>query len=318
MCSLVVLSAWTQTSITHLDFTPTLGETVYSQSSQESPQNNYELNGQGVSWDMTWFSPSSQDSFRYVSTSNAVNPLHAPEADFVKQSSNGDHFIALNDSAYVSLHYHSYLYDAFEYNYNLIYNLPITYGNIDTTYYTGGLNLAGTITYREVEHIQEVVGEGNLTTPNGYFENCLKVKTVRNYRDSSSATQQITYSADTNYSWHKEGFSEVLFSINITYSNATQQYYYYNYMPTFGMLSTEENYWDQISIAPNPSNGKMEIKNITANSTLIITNSVGQKIENIQLSKGSNYLDLEHLPQGVYYLQLENQNSGKGYKLILY
>lgn len=317
VCVLLSYSNIAQTVITSTDIMPTLGETIYTEGSNQVPPISYFTGGQNQNWDMTWFTASQQDTFRYVSTSNAINPAYAPNADFVKQSNDGDHFIAINDSAYVSLYYHSYLWDVYEYDYNLLYNLPMAYGNIDTTHFEGVLQLNGNTYYREVEHIQEVIGEGNLSTPNGYFTNCLQIKTIRIFRDSSASTQQAGYNGDTTYTWVKPGFSEVIFSISIKYTPFPESTDYYNYLPKQGILNTSENTWNDIIIAPNPSNGVVEIQNIDNNTALSIKNTLGQTLEKRSLKKGSNYLNLEHLPKGIYYLLLRQQNSSKGYKLIL-
>lgn len=67
-------------------------------------------------------------------------------------------------------------------------------------------------------------------------------------------------------------------------------------------LSTTDLSKPEISIYPNPTNGKLEIKNLPENSKLTVTNILGAKVLVIQTKTSSETIDLSQLKEGVYFL----------------
>ena len=77
-----------------------------------------------------------------------------------------------------------------------------------------------------------------------------------------------------------------------------------------GIQITDTKYDSKIKVFPNPAvtNITISFESKTSESALIITNSLGQEIENIKIAENQSQisLDIGKYPTGTYYLRLEN------------
>lgn len=305
-----------QTQITASTLTPTIGSTVKTRSSTIEPI-NYHSNGIDVLWDLSQVFASQIDSFTYINVADAQNPNLAPNASYVKRYNSGELFVTLNDSAYVHDYYHPYQNYSFIYDYAILFNLPMTYGNVDTNYYTGVLSLPGATTIRTVESIQSVEGVGTLFTPEWHLEDCIKTKVVRNFKDSAVSTQAVVYSSDTTYFWFNANFPEPVLSISINYSAANQQTYYYNSFRLIENLSTSKADLYALKIYPNPSKGIVYFKDLQENYSLEVHNLLGKRVATYTLEKGNQQIDLGYLESGGYLLTFTGASGSLTQRLII-
>jgi hypothetical protein len=58
----------------------------------------------------------------------------------------------------------------------------------------------------------------------------------------------------------------------------------------------------EIILYPNPTTGKIQIKNLPINTTLSITNILGSKIKNIKTTSSSQTIDISDLKNGIYFI----------------
>lgn len=305
-----------QTLITHNHLTPTIGSTILKNSTQAQPI-NFQSNGQNVTWDLSSMTTSTNNSTTYIAVSDAQDPSMAPNASFVKDLNNGELFVTLNDSLYSNTYFNSYQNNNINYNFNLNFNLPMQYGNIDTSYIYDTLTATGSTVYRTFTSIHSVVGEGTLSTPEGTFANCLKSKIIRNFTDSSASTQQITTTIDTTYYWFSADYPDPLMSISINFNQGTQQTTYYT---TFQEISSAANAsvaFDHLSIYPQPSTGLLNISNIPINTEVKVMNSIGKLVEQSEIQKGQDQLNLGHLEKGIYFLHFSSNDKYYTHQIIL-
>lgn len=84
------------------------------------------------------------------------------------------------------------------------------------------------------------------------------------------------------------------------------------------LLGIEDSVFDKIVIYPNPTNGKLHIKNVTLEKTTLY-NATGQFIRTNLFTIGSseNTIDLSGNPAGVYYIYLETEGKTAIKKIIL-
>ena len=96
--------------------------------------------------------------------------------------------------------------------------------------------------------------------------------------------------------------------------SATPFIIFYNGTVDFEELSVNE----RIRVFPNPTDGMFTIQLKDKSSiTLIITDITGKVILNKQIHSTKNEIDLSTCPQGVYFLQINSENSVDNLKLIL-
>jgi len=64
-----------------------------------------------------------------------------------------------------------------------------------------------------------------------------------------------------------------------------------------------------LNVYPNPFTDILNLKNITCNSDLIMTSSLGAIILHTQISESSTILQLDYLQPGIYFMELKSKNG---------
>ena len=81
-------------------------------------------------------------------------------------------------------------------------------------------------------------------------------------------------------------------------------------------LSTKDLKKKETKIYPNPTAGKIEIKNIPLNSNLIITNMLGALVRKIKSDNTSIMIDISDLTNGVYFISNDDKTNHFVKKII--
>ncbi|WP_159951777.1 T9SS type A sorting domain-containing protein [Polaribacter septentrionalilitoris] len=74
-------------------------------------------------------------------------------------------------------------------------------------------------------------------------------------------------------------------------------------------LSTNDIIKQKVSIYPNPTNGKIEIKNLPENSKLIITDILGARVRVINTKTASEAIDISNLKKGIYFISNSDKKN---------
>ena len=76
---------------------------------------------------------------------------------------------------------------------------------------------------------------------------------------------------------------------------------------------------NQIKIYPNPTKGRIFIQNLikTTNNSIIIKNILGETILTSKSRKSLVSLDISQLENGVYFIEIYNNNGNRIEKVIL-
>ena len=77
-----------------------------------------------------------------------------------------------------------------------------------------------------------------------------------------------------------------------------------------GLAETEQS---TLKLWPNPTSGQVAIE-VTAATAIEVFDIQGRKVAQYPLKSGNNHIDLENLPEGLYFIKGEN---GKVQKLLL-
>ncbi|EJL62402.1 leucine-rich repeat domain-containing protein [Flavobacterium sp. CF136] len=90
------------------------------------------------------------------------------------------------------------------------------------------------------------------------------------------------------------------------------------YSNTCKSLGIEDSVFAKTIIYPNPTNGEVNINNITLEKATIY-NTLGQLVKSFTLnsSNTNNTINLSGLPKGVYYIYLINQNAASAKKIVI-
>ncbi len=74
-------------------------------------------------------------------------------------------------------------------------------------------------------------------------------------------------------------------------------------------LSINDEKKNETKILPNPTTGKIEIRNLPLNSSLTISNVLGATIRKIKTKNSIEIIDVSDLKNGVYFLSNEDKNN---------
>lgn len=153
------------------------------------------------------------------------------------------------------------------------------------------------------------------------------------YSNNSSicigSTAMLTASGAINYEWNtNQNTSSIVINPNSTSSYSvigTNQYnckdtaYYTQIVEPCTNIEDILINEDLPKIYPNPfiTNLFVDYISLKENISIIIINSIGQKLFSMKITKNKNIIDLSDLPSGIYLLQiLNNYNVSSSYKLI--
>ncbi len=81
-------------------------------------------------------------------------------------------------------------------------------------------------------------------------------------------------------------------------------------------LGLEETEMNKVSVFPNPSSGNIELLSELPLKQIQVINMIGSTLKEFRPNVTLVEIDLSELPQGTYYLNLENQNGEKVVKVI--
>jgi len=83
-------------------------------------------------------------------------------------------------------------------------------------------------------------------------------------------------------------------------------------------LGLEESVFDKVVLYPNPTNGEVNIQNISLEKASVF-NALGQLVKTVKLDKNNenHIVDLAGLPKGIYYIYLINQDAASAKKIIV-
>ena len=85
-----------------------------------------------------------------------------------------------------------------------------------------------------------------------------------------------------------------------------------------GSLSVNNEAFKNVKMFPNPTSGKVELKSIPVNTTLLITDVLGNHIKKIKTKNINEIIDLSTFKNGVYFIISENREQRFVKKVIKY
>lgn len=184
---------------------------------------------------------------------------------------------------------------------------PLTYNDSFTdTFYTE-YTANGITFYREGTTTVTADGYGTLITPEGTFDNVLRVHTEQIYQDSANISGSpyiIDYDTDV-YSWYKEGYHSYLAS-NFSLSSTNGPQSSASYISNLPVSTNEITRDISCKVFPNPASEKINIELSAKDDVSVkMINSAGQEVETTVHKQGQNLqLDVSGLPEGLYLVRI--------------
>ncbi len=315
---MVGLSSIAQPTITGPGVNFIIGETLITYNgAYVSPGSS----GTNQTWDLTSISSTSTLSCNFVAPSSTSYGGSFPNANIAAATTNSSNigYYLLNSSVMqnngsrgnnITLAY-SDPEDLLRY--------PMTYNKtFSDTWSTQFVNQSY-LYYREGTTTVTADGYGTLITPEGTFQDVLRVHILQSYQDSTYLDYDpfiITYT-NSQYLWYKEGIHFQLASIYTLTSSFGQTYSGASWSDNNVGIENYSNLITSCSLYPNPVSNNLNIDlSLVKNQDLEINiiNSIGQTINKSGLIKGnigdnSINLNLENLPEGIYLALISSEGK---------
>jgi Secretion system C-terminal sorting domain len=151
-------------------------------------------------------------------------------------------------------------------------------------------------------------GYGTLITPDGTFTDVVRVRLDQVYTDTYSMG---TFNTVVEvYQWYKAGIHHPLASVSTLNSGATI-IEYGTYLSAG--LGLNENNLNDFTVYPNPATDQLfiDLDANLQNSTVIVSNAVGQQLKSYNLSEFTNEvsINIEDLTSGVYFISVSSNGQ---------
>ncbi len=166
--------------------------------------------------------------------------------------------------------------------------------------FTGSGACAGQIAFTGQEFALALIGDDPLTTEmDGFAED--EPLTFKVYRASENKVYQMYVS------WNKALNTAGLYS---THELSAVEFLQLH------LLSADGAEPVQISIYPNPTAGMLLVRGITAKASIEVLNSNGESVAKHEIFR-DDFIDLSHLPNGIYILKIITPEITSSQKLII-
>ncbi len=197
---------------------------------------------------------------------------------------------------------------------DVIYELPMTYGDSHVSYSEANLEVPTLFAYRQEQTREsEVDGWGTLQILGASYD-VIRVRAVLNGEDSIYVDQfsfgfNLPRPEIIEYKWISPLYKTPV--LQITRSNGVNTSVLVADLPT----SVVEEETNDLLIYPNPSSDAIRVNNVAYGTPYTIVNSSGQKVMSGTISNSE--INVRTLPQGLYFLQINSGNTSTSTKLTI-
>jgi hypothetical protein len=197
---------------------------------------------------------------------------------------------------------------------DVIYELPMTYGDSHESFSEATLEAPTLFTYRQQQtRVSEVDGWGTLNILGASYD-VIRVRAVLNGADSIYVNQfsfgfNLPRPEIVEYKWISPLFKTPV--LQIQRSNGVNTSVLVADLPT----NVRENELNQLSVYPNPSSDVIRVNDVSFGTPFQIINTAGQQVLSGNIADGE--IDVRALPQGLYFLQINSENTVSSAKLTI-
>jgi len=197
---------------------------------------------------------------------------------------------------------------------DVVYELPMTFGDSHESFSQGLLEVPTLFTYRQQQtRASEVDGWGTLNILGSSYD-VIRVRAVLNGADSVYVNQfsfgfNLPRPEIVEYKWISPQFKTPV--LQITQTNGINTSVLVADLPT----NVRENKLTALSVYPNPTSDVIRVADVAFGTPYQILNAAGQQVMNGRTANGE--IDVRELPQGLYILQINTGNSVSSAKLTI-
>jgi hypothetical protein len=190
---------------------------------------------------------------------------------------------------------------------------PFTYGDSYSDTFLGTIEIFGQTFDREGTVDVTSDGYGTLMTPQGTYENSLRMRIVRNSEESAFGQVTAT-TTDTIYFWYEENTSFPIATYFRNYSDGDFTGQSFNYLDD-GSVSIEDHEKLTASIYPNPAAEEVKIEGLENEDFTIEVIDLSGKV--LREGRNSESVDVSEFESGIYLIRISAEgNRQKVLKLV--
>ncbi|MFW6020431.1 MAG: T9SS type A sorting domain-containing protein [Bacteroidales bacterium] len=304
---MVALTATAQPTLTGSNVNPVIGTSFTSNTCNYVSEGN---SGADQTWDLSSMNVTDSTKVSIELPSNTQYSNSFPSANIAWVRSGSDEVAYYNASSSALQFYGMHIPGTTTLSYDDPEDelqFPITYDDSYTDTWDVEYTANGITFYREGTTTVTADGYGTLITPEGTFNNVLRVHTEQIYQDSASISgSPYIMDYDLNaYTWYKEGYHSFLattFSLNSPNGPQSSASYISN-LP----VSTNEITRDiSCKVFPNPASENVNIElSAKGDVSVKLLNSAGQQVEATVHEQDQNLrIDVSNLPEGLYLVRI--------------
>ncbi|HVA98654.1 MAG TPA: T9SS type A sorting domain-containing protein [Bacteroidia bacterium] len=207
------------------------------------------------------------------------------------------------------------------------FTYPENYGSSNNDTYFASYYVSGNLAHMRGTVSNTADGSGTLTLPTGTYTNVIRVKSLRNEKDTIFASTQITgILTQTIYNWYQSSLYYPLLSITTTnvqfnFGSPVNSKTVGYRQGTTG-IDNLNNSISFINVYPNPANENIQIhyslkqsENVTFELVDVLGRVVKKPLSETQTTGSYKFnLDVKNLPNGLYFLK---SNTGVSQKIIV-
>lgn len=302
-------TSFSQITVT-TDNNPSIGDEFTQHIVSEYPKGfNAGDSGENVTWDFS--------SLQSVTTSpvniQANNNGDYPEANIFFTQQGADTFFATDEGAFT-------FYGTSSSGVSINYSdgqdqmrFPFTYGDSYSDTFMGTIDIFGQTFDREGTVDVTSDGHGTLITPEGSYDNSLRIRIVRNAEESAFG-DVVASTTDTIYFWYEENTSFPVATYFRNYSDGDMTGQSFNYLDD-ASVSVEENEKISASIFPNPASEEVKVEGLENQDYTVEVIDLSGKV--LRKSQNEKRVDINELESGIYLVRITAEgNRQKVLKLV--
>ncbi|MDQ3191121.1 MAG: T9SS type A sorting domain-containing protein [Bacteroidota bacterium] len=317
---LLVIGKTNAQTLTSATNNPVIGETFTTHSSSHTGAGN---SGTGQTWNFSTSASLGTTTVSFIAPSSAPNSGSFANAN-ISILTGGNYSFMENTSTAQSILGYDVNGTIFTYSdpEDLI-RFPFSYDSSYVDNFVADVNGFDRVGFSTVT----ADGTGTLILPYGTFNNVLRVKVVQDYSDSYNGSVYYEYLTEI-YMWYLPNIHFYLYSQSSIITNGGTPSLSAAYLDPSHVTTNilEYNSSDiDLMLFPNPANNSTILSYSLSESSAVniaILNTMGQivkeeKIENHSSGVYNHNLDLNFLPKGIYFVQLEINGAVSTKKLII-
>lgn len=277
--------------------------TVYTNTNL-SAGSNPGASGSNVTWDFSSMGTGTSNSLIYSSAS-ATNYPNA-NIEFTTQSTSN--YFDVTSGAYTYYGFsNASASSVFSDGQDQI-RVPMSYNDNYTDPFEGTYDAFGQTLDRTGDLDVTYDGYGTLSTPQGTYNNVIRVRIVRTSSDQISG-QPVTNSLDSIYFWYNEYTGHPIMTYTINYVDGNEQGRFANYIDDADVVLSIPKESIEVKAYPNPATDIHSIKAEKQIESVLVYNMKGEEVIRNNPASSSFEINVSSLPKGQYFYEMRD-NKG--------